>query len=122
MTRDKSRRLTRAQVEAVAKAAAARPAAAHAPSEPHTVISAILHAIRAWDAGVGEEPLCGRPCAATLYGELTDLHEYVTCPDCRAHPEFDAARDEEPWPLPQTVAELTAQLRVRAERRAAGGP
>lgn len=76
-----------------------------------------IHAIRFWDASTGEDTLCGIPRTSPEHIERSQLHEYVTCDACRAHDDFDADRAETPWPIPQTVAESTAQLRRRREQR-----
>lgn len=78
-----------------------------------------IHAIRTWDAASGEDTLCGVLRAHPQHVERSQLHEYVTCADCRSHPDFDADRGEAPWPIPATVAESTAQLQERQRRRAA---
>lgn len=73
----------------------------------------MLHAILRWDAGDGETPICGADVAFMF---KTHQHVYVTCPSCRAHTSFKTPRDMAPWPLPETVAESTAQLvRMREE-------
>lgn len=69
-----------------------------------------VHAIRAWDAGAGEDTLCGIMHGGPQLVERSNLHVYVSCPTCREHPDFRASRTEPPWPLPVTIAESTADL------------
>lgn len=75
------------------------------------------HAIIRWDAGVGEIPLCG---VDTSFPHKVSHHVYTTCEACRADPRFNAPRSDAPWPIPETIAESTAQLRRMATMRAQG--
>jgi hypothetical protein len=80
-------------------------------------MSRTVHAIRSWNASTGEDTLCGIPHTHPEHIERSQLHEYVTCDPCRAPEDFDADRDEAPWPIPRTVSESTAQLQTRRARR-----